>query len=50
LREPTQIAGHAFVGVKAEHPVEVKLGARNLQQQSTVPPFRQPARLDVLLP
>src|SRR6516162_9349264 len=43
LRKVAQIAGHAFVGVEAEHPVEMKLGARNLQQKSTVPPFRQPA-------
>src|ERR1044072_9327196 len=42
-----QTAGDALTRVKAKHPVEPKLLARRLQQQSAVPAFGNTACLDV---
>ena len=50
LQEAAQVAGHTFIRIKAEHPVELQQRARGLQQQSAVTTFREPARLDVLFP
>src|SRR3984893_18961055 len=48
--EAEQTPGNALLRIKAKHPVELQLCARNLQQKPAVPAFGNPARLDVLLP
>ena len=50
MQEAAQISSDAFIRIEAEHPVELQLRARSLEQQAPVPALGQPARFDILLP